>query len=121
MLVTYFASYKEYNIRQMLFSKFSDVLLAFTFARGIGKFWNSCLGVSIFRNKRSEALTTRAKLERCPVPKVGDNGNIPFLKALRKFSVSSKNLHKLSIVFIFCCFFLWICWSSFFVNIHNLN
>ena len=32
----------------ILFSKFSDVLPAFTFARAIGSLWSICLGVNIF-------------------------------------------------------------------------
>ena len=41
-LVTSFSRYKEYIIWRILFSKFLDVLPAFTFRTAIGYFWNIC-------------------------------------------------------------------------------
>ena len=46
-LVIYFARYKEYIIWWISFSKFSDVLPAFTRTRAIGNLWIICLGVNI--------------------------------------------------------------------------
>ena len=45
----FFAQYKEYIIFLNPFSKFSDVLPAFNFARAIGNLWSICLGVNILR------------------------------------------------------------------------
>ena len=65
-LVTSFDRYKEYIIYLISFSKFSDVLHAYTCARAIGNLWSACLGVNIFN----------------PFPFVGFNGNVSLLKAL---------------------------------------
>ena len=46
-LVISFARYKEYMIWRISFSKFSDVLPAFTCARAVGNLWSICLGVDI--------------------------------------------------------------------------
>ena len=46
-LVTYFSWYKEYMIWQISFSKFSDVLSAFTCATAVGNLWSIWLGVNI--------------------------------------------------------------------------
>ena len=59
--------YKDYAIRLISFSKFSDVLPAFTCARAIGNLWNICLGVNVFSS----------------FPYDGFNRNMPLLKALR--------------------------------------
>ena len=48
-LVISFAQYKEYIICLISFSKFSDVLPAFTCARAIGNLWSICLEVNILR------------------------------------------------------------------------
>ena len=47
LLVIAFAQYKEYKICLISFSKFSDVLPAFTCASAIGNIWSICLGVNI--------------------------------------------------------------------------
>ena len=60
------------------FSKFSDVLPAFTCARAIGSLRSICLGVNI--------LSSVAKSKGCPLPCVDVIGNIPPLKALRNNS-----------------------------------
>ena len=44
----YFARFKEYIISLISFTKFSDVLPAFTCASGINNLWSTCLGVNIF-------------------------------------------------------------------------
>ena len=45
-LVISFARYKEYIICQISFSKFSDVLLAITYAKAIANLWSICLAVN---------------------------------------------------------------------------
>ena len=60
------------------FSKFSDVLPAFTCARAIGNLSSICLGVNI--------LSHVAKSERRPSPCAAFIGNIILLKALRVVS-----------------------------------
>ena len=40
--------YKEYMICLISYSKFSDVLPAFTYASATGNLWSTCLGVLIF-------------------------------------------------------------------------
>ena len=62
-----FARYKGYMICIISFSKFLDVLLAFTCIRTIGTIWSICLEVNIFN----------------PFPYVAFIGNIPLSKALR--------------------------------------
>ena len=47
-LVVSFAWYKEYMISLISFSKFFDVLPAFTWTRVIGNLWSVFLGVNIF-------------------------------------------------------------------------
>ena len=66
-LMNYFALYKIYTICLILFSKFSDMLPAFTCAKAIGNLWSICLGVNIFT----------------PFLYVTFIGNILLLKALR--------------------------------------
>ena len=46
-LVISFAWYKEYIICLISFSKFSDVLPAFTCASAIGNLWSTCLGANV--------------------------------------------------------------------------
>ena len=48
-LVISFTQYKEYLTWKILFSKFSDVLPAFTYACTIGSLWSICSGVTILR------------------------------------------------------------------------
>ena len=62
-LVISFAQYKEYVICLISFSKFSDVLLAFTCARAIGNVWSICLGVNIFKPYIYFDLTSDTTLE----------------------------------------------------------
>ena len=62
-----FSQYKKNMICLILFSKFSDVLPAFTSARAIGNLWSICLGLDIF----------------IPFPFISFIGNIPLLKASR--------------------------------------
>ena len=47
-LATSFALYKEYNTCRISFSKFLDVLPAFTCARAVGILWSIYLSVTIF-------------------------------------------------------------------------
>ena len=96
-LVIYFAQHKKYITCLIWFSKFSDVLPAFTSASTIGNLWSICLIVHILRclrsdNLRSKTSTTRAtrplatrsKILVSPFP-CFSFGNIPFSKALRTF------------------------------------
>ena len=69
-LIVSFAGYKEYIIWRLSFSKFSDVLRAFTCGRATGNLWNICLKVNIFRT----------------LPFIAFIGNIPLLKALSVYS-----------------------------------
>ena len=62
-LVISFTWYKEYIIWWISFSKFSDVLPAFTCARAIYNIWSICLGANILR--------VEAKSDRCPFPLIG--------------------------------------------------
>ena len=55
-LVISFARYKEYKIYLVLFSKFSDVLPAFTCASPIGNLCSICLGFNTSRYELSETL-----------------------------------------------------------------
>ena len=48
--VVLFAQYKEYMICLIPFSKFPDVLSAFTCAGATGNPWSICLGINIFNN-----------------------------------------------------------------------
>ena len=64
----------------ILFSKFSDVLPAFTYARAIGNLLGICLRFNILS----------------PSPFVAFLGNIPLLKALRITSQTSERAHALS-------------------------
>ena len=47
LLVIAFVQYKDYRICLISFSKFWDVLPAFTCASAIGNIWSICLGVNI--------------------------------------------------------------------------
>ena len=63
--------YKEYIIFLISFSKFSDLLPAFTCASGIGNLWSNCFVVNILICLHSEILTTQAtrgKSKGIPLP-----------------------------------------------------
>ena len=76
-----FVRNKEYLIWQISFSKFSDVLRAFTCASAIVNPWSICLGVSVLRGEWSETLARWAKSEERPFLWVGFIVLLP-LKAL---------------------------------------
>ena len=78
-----FAEYKEYTICLVIFSKFSDVLPAFTCASAIGNVWRICLLVNIFS----------------PLPFFVFIANIPLLKRLRVIFRPSQGALILSKVF----------------------
>ena len=68
-LVISFAWYKEYIICLISFSKFSDVLPAFTCANASSNLWSICLGVNILsclhsKTLQLEPLAVQAKSER---------------------------------------------------------
>ena len=65
------------------FSKFSDVLPAFTCERAIGNIWSICLGVDNWGLELSEILSEK------PMPSIFI-GNVFLSKALRTLSLSSK-------------------------------
>ena len=67
-LVSYFAQYKEHMIWQISFSKFSNVLTAFTCASAIGNLWSTCLGVNILRCELSETLALWGDIPRRSFP-----------------------------------------------------
>ena len=58
-LVISFAQYKEYMICLILYSKFSDVLFAFTCTRAIGNLWSTCLVVNMLRLEWLETLSQK--------------------------------------------------------------
>ena len=76
----FFARCNKYMICLTSFSKFSDVLPAFTCARTIGDLWNICLRVNILRLEWSKTLSEK------PAPSVFI-GNILLSKALRTLSL----------------------------------
>ena len=92
-----FARYKEYMIGLISFSKFSDVLPAFTFARAIGYLWSISLEFNILRLKWSETLSEK------PVSSIFI-GNTLLPKALRTLSLPSKRLYKAQRTSFFFCF-----------------
>ena len=80
------------------FSKFSDMLPAFTCARAIGNLWRICLG-DVLRLDLSKTLSEKH------VPSIFI-GSLPLSKASRTLSLQSKSAYKsLRIYFLF---FLWI-------------
>ena len=88
-LVISFARYKEYMICLISFSKFSDVLPAFTCASAIGNLWKIRLGIHIlscfwFKNIRSETLAMQSKMLVSSFP-CFILGYIPLSKASRTF------------------------------------
>ena len=100
LLYTYFfsnlfARYKEYISCLISFSKFSDVLLAFTCARAIGNLWSICLGVTILKLKWSETLSEK------PVHLILIGNNL-LSKAVRTLSLPPKKI----ISFLRTSFFL---------------
>ena len=65
-----FSLYKEYIIYLVSFSKFSDVLPAFTCTRAIANIWSICLGVNILiclwsKTLRLETVAMRTKSKGC--------------------------------------------------------
>ena len=76
----FFARCNKYMICLTSFSKFSDVLPAFTCARTIGDLWNICLRVNILRLEWSKTLSEK------PAPSVFIR-NILLSKALRTLSL----------------------------------
>ena len=99
-LVISFAWCEEYMTFLISFSKFSDVLPAFTCAKAIDNHWSICLGVNIFRLEWSETLSKK------PVPAIFI-GNILLSKALRTLSLTSERLYKFSRTSSFYCFSLY--------------
>ena len=75
--------YKNYMIFLISFSKFSDVLTAFTSARAINNLWSICLGVNTFRLEWSETLSEK------PVPLIFIK-NIFLSEALRILPLPSQ-------------------------------
>ena len=73
------------------FSKFSDVLPAFTCASAIGNLWSICLGVNILN----------------PFPYSSFIGNIPPLKALKANSQPLYRAYAISWVSVFYPYFLY--------------
>ena len=73
-LYTYLLIRKNILFDGISFSMFSDVLTDFTCASTIRNLLSICLGVNFLR----------------PVLSVGENGNIPLLKALRTFYLPLK-------------------------------
>ena len=75
---------KEYTICPISFNKLSDLLRAFTCARGIGNLWSICLGDNILGLERSGF--------KMPEP-LDFIENILLSKASRIFSLPSKKLY----------------------------
>ena len=106
----YFARHKEYMICLISFSKFSDVLFAFTCARAIGNILRICLRVHIFRLEWSETFYEKS------VPSILIE-NILLSKVSIPLSLHSKNAYKfLRIFFSFFFFFSRICGLFFFLK-----
>ena len=61
-LVITFSRYKKYIIWLISFSKFSDVLPAFTCATALGNLWSISLGLNILRFERQRPYCQRLKL-----------------------------------------------------------
>ena len=64
---------KKYVICMISFSRFSDVLTAFTYARTIGNLWNICYAANILscvwsKTLLSQNLATRTKSNGSPLP-----------------------------------------------------
>ena len=59
-LIIYFSWYKENMVCLISFSKFSDVLHAFTCVSAIGNLWDTCLGINILMH------LARSKLRPLP-------------------------------------------------------
>ena len=95
-----FAHYKEYMICLIPFSKFSDVLHAFTCARTIVNLWSISLGVKIFH----------------PFPCFSFIGNIPLLKALTINSQPWQRLFTLSKLFLFLSLSYFVLGLDFLLN-----
>ena len=96
-LVISFAWYKEYIMWRISFSKFSDVLPAFTCGSAIGILWSICLGVWHF--------SCLDKPRGCAFPCVCFSiGNILLTKSLKTFCLPLRSLFefwKLRAFFLF--------------------
>ena len=92
-----FARYKEYMTFPFSWSKFSDVLPAFTRAGAIGNLWSICLRVNVFSRVRLKILDTRARSKGPPSPFIVFIGYISLLKALKalrfNFDVHKEHLY----------------------------
>ena len=97
-LVISFARYNEYMIFLISFTKFSDVLPAFTCASAIGNLRSIYLGIKILRLELFKTLSKK------PVDSIFIV-NILLSKASRTFSLSSKSAYKFSRTSFFFYFF----------------
>ena len=105
-LVIPFAWYKKYMIWRNLFSKFSDLLAAFTCTRAISKIKSICLGVNILSCFQSDTLATWPFLFLVSFFIIE---NIPLLKPLRSFYHPRRSIgvfSKVNDFFLFCLGFL---------------
>ena len=97
--------YKEYITCRISFSKFSDVLTTFTYARAIGSLWNIYFGVNILSYLRLDTLPTQTKIFGRPFSCVCfPFGNITLSKALRTFYLQLRSIIaflRVSAVFLF--------------------
>ena len=113
------AKYKGYMIYRISFSKFSDILPAFTCARAIGNLCSLYLGISILRQERcsrSKTVAVWSNISRRPVLSIGLIGNILLSKPLKTISVPAKNAHRLLRVSLFCSFPMGFSGFAFFLN-----
>ena len=63
-------------IWRISYSRFSDVLSAFTIASAIGNLCILSLGVNVLKLKRPGTLAMQAEIIELPVPSIGCNVNI---------------------------------------------
>ena len=114
-LVISLAPYWEYKIYLTSFSKFLDVLPAFTCVKSIGNVWSICLGVNIFRLEWSTTLSEK------PICSIFI-GNSLLSKGSRTLSLTSKSASKFLRTYIFYVFFsAGFCGYVFLLKIHNFN
>ena len=119
-LIIYFAWYKEYIICLISFSKFSDVLPAFTCANVIVNLWSICLRLNILNCLWSNTVATWFKIHVSPFH-CFPFGNIPLSKSLKTFCFPLRSIIaflRVSAFFSFSDWFFWFC--RFFKNI-NIN
>ena len=105
--------YKKCVICLFPFSKFSDVLPAFSCAKANSNFWSICLRVNTLRLEWPKTLSENL------VPS-DFIGNIMLSKASRTLSLASKSAYKFKNIF-FPLVFLWILRFCLFFKIQNLN